>query len=201
MITGLGAVAYTVHSASAMTALSTSLFAAARTSTLLILASCQGELPSATEATFEQESMLFDDPSESFDIHDPQADATGWALPPGTETALPPDDAIRRFFAALERGGGRPYLYYDLSDAGRYFNARTSLASAEIQSNPSGGAYVDVDLGALTVRVATHKDPSSPIPVLHVPGVNLHSLVVVKSYSRTEQGEARLDFVSGVRRR
>src|SRR5262245_10969913 len=100
------------------------------------------------------------DPSSKFDIFDPQAGVEGIALPDGTETALPPDRQVDAFFASLEGGGGRPYIYYDLHDAGQYLNVRTSLAAREVLSSPSSGAYVDVDLGALTVRVATLADPT-----------------------------------------
>lgn len=141
-----------------------------------------------------------DDPSDDFDIVDPQEDAEGMDLAAGTETALPPDDDIRAFFTALEATGGEASLLYDHDTDGQFLNVRIPIPVDDIVTDPSGGAHVDVDIGPVTIRVANTADSTTTLPVLLVPVSDLSSLVLLKSYSRVLRdgalGPVSVDAVS-----
>jgi|GEM_PF-4817115 len=141
-----------------------------------------------------------DDPSDNFDIVDPQEDAEGMELPPGTETALPPDPAIRAFFSAIEEGGGEASLLFDHEQDGQVFNVRIPIPVGDIVTDVSGGVHVDVDIGPVTVRVANTADSTSTLPTLLVPVSDLSTLTLLKSYSRMRRngmlGPVSLDAIS-----
>ncbi|MGD8824257.1 MAG: hypothetical protein PVI24_04695 [Myxococcales bacterium] len=141
-----------------------------------------------------------DDPSDHFDLFDPQQDAQGMELAAGTETALPPDEAIRAFFTAIEASGGEASLLFNHDTDGQLLHVRIPVPKDRIVTDPSGAAHVDVNIGPVTIRVANNVDSTTFLPLLVVPVADLSSLVLLKSYSRLLRngslGPVRLDFVS-----
>jgi hypothetical protein len=140
-----------------------------------------------------------DDPSDNFDIVDPQEGVEGTELPAGTETALPPDEEIRAFFRAVETGGAEASLLFDHERDGQFLNVRIPIPKDDIVTM-GVASYVDVDIGPVTVRVANNVDSTTTLPLFVVPVADLSSLVLLKSYSRVRQagslGPVVLDFVS-----
>ena len=72
-----------------------------------------------------------DDPSDHFDLVDPQEDVEGMDLALGTETALPPDEKIRAFFSAIESSGG---------DTRELFESTTTLGRSVEFGGPFSGS-------------------------------------------------------------
>lgn len=141
-----------------------------------------------------------DDPSRDFDIVDPQAEEQGMELPAGTETALPPDEDIRAFFRAVEADGGEPFLLFDHTRDGQLLNVRIEIPEDDIVVVAGGAAYVDVDIGPVTIRVANTVDSTTTLPLLLVSATDLSQLVLLKSYSRELRdgalGPVTVDFAS-----
>ena len=143
-----------------------------------------------------------DDPSDNFDIVDPQENVEGVELPAGTETVLPPDEEIGAFFRTIESGGGEASLLFNHDADGQLLNVRIPIAEDDIVVVAGGAAHVDVDvnIGPVTIRVANNVDSTTTLPTLIVPVSDLSSLVLLKSYSRVFRegslGPVSLDFVS-----
>jgi len=138
-----------------------------------------------------------EDPSQSFDIFDPNEDTED--RPHDPDTIPGPDAAVRAFFEALESEGGEAFLQFDHTHDGETLHVRVPIPEQSIVID-AAGVHADVDLGPMTVRVASAPDSSSPAPLLVASTTDLSSLVLVKTYTRTKVGGTLgpvvLDFVS-----
>lgn len=129
--------------------------------------------------------------AEEDEVIDPQEHATDLPVPTGTEMSPPAYPWLTQLIADARAAGGDPVLVFDDGRAGEWLNVRVVVRPEHVMKDETGGLVADVELGALTLRLAHEAAEELSQPQLVLPAtLPLDQAIVLKTYRRPRVGGA-----------